>query len=495
MKKEETEEKKSDTEEIKEEKPYVDSSVEKYKKKKKIRKWIAISVTAVVLMIYFGGVIYFGGHFDSHTYINEFDVSNMTVAEVEKIFDDKLSSYSLEIIYKDCTQTVAVGDGNLSYSLSKSVSDMKKKQNSFLWFVNIFRDDNFSVTYKADYDEENLKAYINSFECMKPENMIKSKDADVIMKDGEVVIIPDETRTELDRDKVYNVVAEAISEYVPSVNVEEKDCYIKADITVDSDIISEFADRAENFLSIEAYYDFGGYKVQISREDLSMMGYVDKNGDIQISRTNVESFAKRFADKYTTTHSEREFETHDGEKILIYGEYYGWIVNAEKEAEELYALLCEKKSFTKEPATDKAGYAMCDMNDIGDSYVEIDFLEQTLYIYIDGQLELETPVVTGDTSRGYKTPGGLFCIDNRVYDTQLIGPTWDLHVNMWMGFNGSIGMHDAPWRWEYGGDIYTYNGSHGCVNIPYNEAMEAIAICESGMPVVAYWLDEVEIIK
>ena len=138
---------------------------------------------------------------------------------------------------------------------------------------------------------------------------------------------------------------------------------------------------------------------------------------------------------------------------------------------------------------------MGEMNDIGDSYVEIDFLKQTLYVYKDGKLELETPIVSGNMSRNYKTPGGLFSIDNRVYDTYLVGPTWNLHVNVWMGFNGSIGIHDAPWRAEYGGDIYTYNGSHGCVNVPYDNAMKAIEICEVGMPVVAYWLDEVEIVK
>ncbi len=480
---------------VKVETPYVDSSVAKYKKKKKIVRAVVISVVSLIVVAYFVGVIYFNNHFDKDTFINEYDVSGMSIEEVEKIFEDKLSAYELEIVYKDCTEKVKAGDGALEYNLSTSVADMKKSQNPFLWFINIFHHDNFAVTYEATYDGTAMKEYLNSFECMKPANMVKSIDADVTMEDGEVVIIPDITMTELDTDKVYDVVVSGLDDYGESVNIEDNDCYIRADITAESNTIKGIADNAEEFLSIEALYDFDGYMVSISREDLSMMGYVDDDGNVQISKSNVELFAKKFAEEYTTTYSEREFETHDGETILIYGGYYGWEINAEEEAIELYELICTKKDFTKEPVTEKRGYTMCETNDIGDTYVEIDFLEQKLYVYIDGKVELETDVVTGDTSRNYKTPGGLYSIDNRVYDTQLVGPTWDLHVNMWMGFNGSIGMHDAPWRWEYGGDIYTYNGSHGCVNLPYNEAMEAIAICEVGMPVVGYWLDEVEIIK
>ena len=39
-----------------------------------------------------------------------------------------------------------------------------------------------------------------------------------------------------------------------------------------------------------------------------------------------------------------------------------------------------------------------------------------------------------------------------------------------MPFDGGIGLHDASWRSEFGSDIYLYNGSHGCVNLPYDAA-------------------------
>ena len=49
-------------------------------------------------------------------------------------------------------------------------------------------------------------------------------------------------------------------------------------------------------------------------------------------------------------------------------------------------------------------------------------------------------------------------------------------------------MHDADtWRYGvYGGNIYTYNGSHGCVNLPYSAAETIYNNIEAGIPVICY---------
>ena len=55
-----------------------------------------------------------------------------------------------------------------------------------------------------------------------------------------------------------------------------------------------------------------------------------------------------------------------------------------------------------------------------------------------------------------------------------------------MPFNGGIGFHDATWRGSFGGDIYVWGGSHGCVNMPYYNAEELFYEVEEGMPVIVY---------
>ena len=55
-----------------------------------------------------------------------------------------------------------------------------------------------------------------------------------------------------------------------------------------------------------------------------------------------------------------------------------------------------------------------------------------------------------------------------------------------MPFNGGIGFHDATWRGWFGGDIFYWSGSHGCVNMPYSAAEELYGIIEEGVPVIVY---------
>ena len=45
------------------------------------------------------------------------------------------------------------------------------------------------------------------------------------------------------------------------------------------------------------------------------------------------------------------------------------------------------------------------------------------------------------------------------------------------------GMHDATWRWRFGGNIYTYDPSHGCVNMPLDKAEDLYYMVEIGTPV------------
>ena len=47
-----------------------------------------------------------------------------------------------------------------------------------------------------------------------------------------------------------------------------------------------------------------------------------------------------------------------------------------------------------------------------------------------------------------------------------------------MPFSGNVaGIHDAVWRTEFGGNLYQLEGSHGCVNLPYDQAAATSQQC------------------
>ena len=68
----------------------------------------------------------------------------------------------------------------------------------------------------------------------------------------------------------------------------------------------------------------------------------------------------------------------------------------------------------------------------------------------------------------------------------LVGPNYRSHVNYWMPIVGHIGIHDADWRNEFGGEIYKTSGSHGCINVPPENMPELFAAVQTGTKVIVH---------
>lgn len=125
---------------------------------------------------------------------------------------------------------------------------------------------------------------------------------------------------------------------------------------------------------------------------------------------------------------------------------------------------------------------------IGKTYIEISIAQQHMWYYIDGKCYVSTDVVTGNQG-AYSTPKGAYKIWQRSSPATLTGPTWNVNVKYWMAFTYSgCGIHDATWRApsEFGGTTYKGNGSHGCVNTPYNDVKKIYKKAGIGTNVVVY---------
>ena len=117
--------------------------------------------------------------------------------------------------------------------------------------------------------------------------------------------------------------------------------------------------------------------------------------------------------------------------------------------------------------------------------IEVSISNQTLTYYEYGQVVLTSPVVTGINNG---TPTGTFRVLNKARNVTLKGADYESFVNYWIAFKGSsYGLHDASWRSRFGGTIYKYNGSHGCVNMPYAKVQQLYNMVEIGTPVYIYY--------
>ncbi len=124
--------------------------------------------------------------------------------------------------------------------------------------------------------------------------------------------------------------------------------------------------------------------------------------------------------------------------------------------------------------------------DISLTHVEVDLDNQQLTFIKNGTVLVNTDIVTGlVTSR--QTPTGLYESHNRQRNCVLVGSDFRVFVKYWVSVIGDvIGLHDASWRSVFGGDLYVYDGSHGCVNIPEAAMAKIFDNIDDGTPVLIY---------
>ena len=444
-----------------------------------------ISVAALVLVVYLGGAVYFAGHFTPNTKVNGVDVGMMSAKRADDALSADRDAYVLTITAGDMTEKLAVGDGGLAVHYEEELINVIHKQNPFFWVYDVFSSDSYKVGYVTGYKKEDLEKYIDTLSFMDPANMTPSTDAYVELADGEVKVVEDVTGTEILPDETYSAIETAIDQMQPALDLGAAGCFKRAAVTADSSEIKADVETCEKYLNQDMIYDFGDYQYHIPKEEITKMASFT-DGKIEIDENAVRAYAKKFAEEFTTLDKPREFITHDKKDIIIEGGYYGWEIDEEAEEELLVEDMMSKKSFEREPECYNWGYSFSEMNDIGDSYVEVDLTDQHVYLFVEGKMVFDTDCVTGNPP-SLITPGGVYPIAYCATNATLKGPGYETKVAYWMPFNYDIGLHDATWRSSFGGDIYTYDGSHGCVNLSYSAAETIFSYVEAGFPVVCYW--------
>jgi hypothetical protein len=219
---------------------------------------------------------------------------------------------------------------------------------------------------------------------------------------------------------------------------------------------------------------------------------VDDNGNPIIVVDRLLSYAEGLSDKYDTSFLIQNY-LNGGSDVILYNENKksgGVLIDAEAEFENLKALFTDS-SYDKESHKDlskvedlKWDFAS---DKLGKTFIEVDMGQQHLYYYVNGELSMDMPVVTGNINRGRGTPTGFYEVYNKRYHTNLVGVDYVSYVNYWLGVNKGVGIHDATWRKKFGEEIYKKDGSHGCINCPLESVEKLWEVCEVGTPVMLHY--------
>ncbi|MGL5648388.1 MAG: L,D-transpeptidase family protein [Clostridium sp.] len=451
---------------------------------KKVIIGIIIAI-AIIIVGYLGFSLYFMNHFFFGSTINNISVSGRTVESGTKLVEEKINDYKLEIKGRNgVSGYVDTQDLGVKYNVSAEATELKNKQNPFLWVSQIFNNNYKKIDITQTYNKELLNKSLNKIFDFDSEQA--PKNAGFKYENGKYVIIDSVEGDKVDVSKLDTIILQAVENDKKEVNVESLGCYEKPTYLKDSTKTIEAQKTLDKYVSTKVTYVFGDNTVVLDGDTINEWLYVDKDMNVHINTDKVTAYVQGLAKEYDTVGIQRTFKTSLGTMATVKGGDFGWKINVQAETEKLISNIENGQTVTREPVYSQKGLPYGTVG-LGNTYVEVNIPKQKLWYYKDGKLIIESDVVTGNVSKHDGTPDGVYYVKYKEHDTHLKGANYDVPVKYWMPFNGGIGLHDAWWRnGKFGGNIYKTDGSHGCVNLPPKTAETIYNNITPGTIVVCY---------
>lgn len=454
----------------------------------------AVGVTLALLVIlgalFLLRVRHYRTHFFPNTVMSGVDVSELTAEEATQKVASHVADYLLTIYAREDQKYHITGpDIGYGYVPNGEIEEILAKQDAWSWIAQRKTAKEQDIQLATDYDAERLSQAVAALPCMQQDAMTAPEDAHIAWVDDGYQIVSEVSGTTLVFDTVYEKVQQAVADGETELSLEPY--YIAPDVFSDDTELNLCMDKIAAYYGTSITYTFGK-KEPFELENAVIQSWLTVSEDYEVSVDDekVTRFVQQMASTYNTYGDARKFKTSMGDKITVGGGDYGWVIDKDKEKEQIYADLSQGGHIEREPVYSQTAKKY-GANDIGSTYVEIDYTNQHLWYYKKGELILETDIVSGNLGRNNGSPDGVFKIVYKQRDATLVGEGYSSPVSYFMPFAYNVGIHDASWRSRFGEQIYLTSGSHGCINVPPDIAEELYGVLEIGTPVVTYYRDKV----
>lgn len=430
------------------------------------------------------------------TSVNGLGVGSLTVEEaVQLISGFYASDYKLTIKEKGGKEEVITGP-EIGFTVGvpkEALQEILNRQNAAGRPFGPDADNKNQIAMTSSFSQEALTQRINSLICISGTSMVTTEDAKISpYEEGKpFTIIPEVWGNNVDAVKTAEVIGQAVKEGVMEVDLEAAGCYYEPRIFSGDETLKKLCDTMNQCREMTVTYTAGEKSCVLDASVIGSWFQGAENGEIQINRDAVTAWVQELAAQFNTAGTVRTFHTATGRDVEVSGPY-GWMVDVAGETDALIALIRTGQSQSREPLYARTG-ASHEQQDWGTTYVEVDLTGQHVYLTKDGAVVWDAPCVTGNVSKNYTTPPGIFPLTYKEQNRVLRGPKradgtyeYETPVSYWMPFNGGIGLHDASWRGSFGGEIYKTGGSHGCINLPPSKVPALYEAAYKGMPVICY---------
>lgn len=442
----------------------------------------------VVASVYAGACWFFQDSFYYTTLLSDLNISGKTVEAAKMAVNQKGENFEITLYGRGVKKERLQGKTfELNYSIKEDLAELKGEQNALAWPLGLIKKDKLKVTEEVSFNEALLDVAISELAYFDEDRIEEPVDASIVFNGTEFEIVPEEEGNKLNLEAVKLAIVEALHNSKRVIDLEESGCYEEPQLRSDSEELIETRDLLNQYIKSQITYVFGSKEEVVTPQEMSTwIDGVDENGELIVNEDEIRSYLNELDKKYSTLGRTRKFKDSYGNMSTVSGGDFGWQLSMTQEINAIVEALKTGESIHREPIATSTSQPYKE-NEISGSYVEINLTSQYMWFYKDGKVLASGSVVTGDQNRGYSTPQGVYTLTYKQRNATLTGPGYSTPVSFWMPFNGNIGIHDATWRGSFGGTIYQYDGSHGCVNAPYNLAKTIFNHIDKTMPIVCYY--------
>lgn len=444
-----------------------------------------------------------------NTVINGIDVSGMSYEESLDAICGSVEDYCLQIKGRDDAYLTIEGDSiSLAFESNNEIAKLYNQTHDTFSVKRLFSEDNYEVSLNISIDMDRLSQIINESEMVNGSDTYQlhqpiNARVEYSDEEGRAVIVPEIESNVIVTETLSAYVVDAIEQLETQMDITDNekypDVYKAPAITQEADTVLNTYHDYNALLFQWLTWDMGeGAYETITPDDIKDWLKMDQNGNVSMDKDKMAEWIESFCLKYKTLGTTRKFTTHDGREIEVSGGDYGWRIDYEATVDAAYEQLTENKewgvveSYINDPTDDnkeklttvwepsysntafKKDYSDFMYDWDPDNYSEIDLTEQMVYVYKDGELAYECKCVTGlpsDPER--KTRTGCWYIKEKKESYVLTGADYSTPTKYWIRImwtgTGYHYMNRKDWS-SWTPDLYKTKGSHGCINLQYDDA-------------------------
>ncbi len=468
----------------------------------KLKRWQLVTLICVAVLLVYGlGALFASFRMPAHVFVNGHDVSGMSKGAFVEQARTYADDYALEVTGDNVDLDVRAGDIDLKYDPDVFTQSVLSRTSGWSWPIDMFVTHEWDVTDGITLDQARLEQAVSNAVTWANKTATFPKNASISYdaKSKSFTGVEQQYGNAVNEDSVKAKALLAASTLRREAQLGEDDI-LQPKITLDDGTLAKALEEANARAGISLDLQMDGKRMAVVDSSLLTKWItLDENGNVVGDLDAITKWTRGdFSASIDTVGTTRTYTRPDGKQVTAEGGEYGWSVDGAQLATTIADRIAKASSDPVEVPFKSKGKVLAAKGtpDWGKRFIDVDLSEQYVRMYDnDGNCIWESLCVSGDMANDQGTITGVYAIEKKESPATLVGldydgdglPDYENEVNFWMPFYGGYGLHDATWRYSFGGDLFKYEGSHGCINLPYDTAESLYSYVDKGDPVVVHW--------